>query len=91
MIKYIEYDSIDETGQHIIPVNTLYHMNKTASGSYSPEIMKIILNMKRDPRLYYVVIRKLFKIYSVAYCKCGMFYSLWKLTSDFRPCLFIQK
>ena len=56
MIKYLEYDSIDETGQHIIPVNSLYHMNKTASGSYSPEIMKVILNMKRKPNLYYVVI-----------------------------------
>ena len=59
MIKYIEYDSMDETGQHIIPVNTLYHMNKTASGTYSPEIMKVILNMKRNPDLYYVVINAL--------------------------------
>ena len=59
MIKYIEYDSIDETGKHIIPVNNLYHMNKTAAGGYSPELMKIILNMKRDPALYYVVVNAL--------------------------------
>jgi len=59
MIKYIEYDAIDETGQHIIPVNNLYHLNKTASGTYSPEIMKVILNMKRKPDRYYVVINAL--------------------------------
>jgi len=59
MIKYIEYDAYDETGQHITPVNTLYHLNKTAAGTYSPEIMKIILNMKRKPDRYYVVINAL--------------------------------
>jgi len=59
MIKYVEFDSMDETGQHIIPVNSLYQMNKTASGTYSPEIMKVILNMKRKPNLYYVVINAL--------------------------------
>ena len=55
MIKYISYDSFDEYGQHIIPVDSVYSMNKTAS-SYSPELMKVIANMKRDPNLYYVVI-----------------------------------
>ena len=59
MIKYFEYDSIDDTGKHIIPVNTLYHMNKTASGDYSSEIMKVVLNMKRKPEFYYVVINAL--------------------------------
>lgn len=59
MIKYVTYDSIDETGQHIIPVNNLYHMNKTASGTYSQDLMKVILNMKRSDDLYYVVINAL--------------------------------
>ena len=59
MIKYIEYDNFDEYGQHIIPINSLYQMNKTASGSYSPELMKVILNMKRRPERYYVVINAL--------------------------------
>jgi len=59
MIKYVEYDSFDEYGQHIIPVNDLYHMNKMASGSYSPELMKVILNMKRQSDKYYVVINAL--------------------------------
>ena len=59
MIKFVEYDSFDEHGQHIIPVNDLYHMNKVASGTYSPELMKVILNMKRRPDRYYVVINAL--------------------------------
>jgi len=59
MIKYLEYDSFDEYGQHIIPVNSLYHMNKMASGTYSPELMKIILNMKRRQDRYYVVVNAL--------------------------------
>ena len=59
MIKYVEYDAFDEHGQHIIPVNSLYHMNKVASGTYSPELMKVILNMKRREDRYYVVINAL--------------------------------
>jgi hypothetical protein len=59
MIKYVEYDAFDEHGQHIISVNDLYHMNKMASGSYSPELMKVILNMKRRDDRYYVVINAL--------------------------------
>ena len=59
MIKYITYDSIDETGQHIIPVNSLYDMNKTASSNYSPEVMKIITSMKRRADRYYVVVNAL--------------------------------
>jgi hypothetical protein len=34
-------------------------MNKTASSAYAPEVMKVILNMKRDPNRYYVVINAL--------------------------------
>lgn len=59
MIKYIEYNAFSETGQHITPVNSLYHLNKTASGTYSPEVMKVILNMKRRDDRYYVVINAL--------------------------------
>ena len=59
MIKYVEYDAFDEHGQHIIPVNSLYHMNKVASGTYSPELMKVILNMKRRPDRDYVVVNAL--------------------------------
>jgi len=59
MIKYIEYNSFDEYGQHITPVNDLYQMNKTASGTYSPELMKIILNMKRRDDRYYIVVNAL--------------------------------
>ena len=59
MIKYFEYDSFDEYGQHITPVNSLYHMNKLALASYSPELMRVILNMKRLPNRYYVVVNAL--------------------------------
>lgn len=59
MIKYVEFDSIDETGQHITPVNSLYQMNKIASGTYSPEIMKVIYGMKKNPNRYDVVINAL--------------------------------
>ncbi len=58
MIKYVEYESFDEHGQHIIPVNSLYEMNKTAS-AYSPELMKIIVGMKRREDRYYVVVNAL--------------------------------
>jgi len=56
MIKYFTYENYDDYGQHFIPVNNLYQMNKTASNSFSPDLMKIILNMKRNPLRYYVVI-----------------------------------
>jgi len=59
MIKYVEYDSIDDNGRHIIPINSMYQLNKTASGSYSPELMKIILNMSRKPNRFYVVVNAL--------------------------------
>jgi len=59
MIKYVEFDAFDEYGQHIIPVNNFYHMNKMAAGDYSPELMKVILNMKRRDDRYYVVINAL--------------------------------
>lgn len=55
MIKYVHMDCIDDTGRHIEPINSLYNLNKTASSNYSPEVMKVILNMKRNPNLYYVV------------------------------------
>jgi hypothetical protein len=58
MIKYCFFDSQDEYGEHITPINNLYQMNKTAS-SYSPELMKIILNIKRQPNRYYVVVNAL--------------------------------
>ena len=59
MIKYVEFDSIDETGYHIIPANTIYDLNKTASTSYSPEIMKVVSSIQRNPKRYYVVINAL--------------------------------
>jgi len=59
MIKYIEFDSIDETGEHIVPVNSLYELNKVASGTYSQELMKVIQNMKRREDRYYVVVNAL--------------------------------
>lgn len=59
MIKYVEFDAFDEYGQHVIPMDDLLHMNKTASGSYSPELMNVILNMKRKSDRYYVVINAL--------------------------------
>jgi len=59
MIKYIQYDSIDETGNHIVPVNSIMHLNKTAASNYAPELMKVILNLKRKPERYYVVINAL--------------------------------
>lgn len=59
MIKYIQYDSIDDTGQHIIPVNSISQLNKTATSNYAPELMKVILNLNRKPERYYVVINAL--------------------------------
>lgn len=59
MIKYITYDSIDDNGHNIVPVNSLYQMNKTAASNYAPEIMKVILHMQRKPDRYYVVINAL--------------------------------
>jgi hypothetical protein len=59
MIKYVEFESINETGLHITPINSLYELNKTAAGTYSPELMKVILNMKRQPKRYYAVVNAL--------------------------------
>jgi len=59
MIKYLDYDSIDDYGQHIVPVNSMYELNKTASRGYSPELMKVITGMRRMPNRYYVVINAL--------------------------------
>jgi len=59
MIKYITYDSFDDNGRNIVPVNSIYQMNKTASSNYAPEIMKIILHLKRKPDRYYVVVNAL--------------------------------
>ena len=59
MIKYVEFDAFDEYGQHITPVDAVCSMNKTASGGYSPELMKVILAMKRRDDRYYVVINAL--------------------------------
>lgn len=58
MIKYLEFDAFDEYGQHIIPINNDEPLTKIAS-NYSPELMKVILNMKRMPERYYVVINAL--------------------------------
>ena len=55
MIKYIEYDLVDETGVHLQSADDLYSINKIASGSYSPEIMRVLLNIKRrDDRTYII-------------------------------------
>lgn len=59
MIKYIDLQSFDEYGQHIVPIDNLTGMTKVASGSYSPEIMSVILSLVRKPQLYYVVINAL--------------------------------
>lgn len=59
MIKYFEFDSIDEYGQHIIPIAPESGLVKTASNSYSPELMKVIMGIKRKPTLYYVVVNAL--------------------------------
>ena len=59
MIKYIEFDSFDEAGQHIIPANSLYDLNKTASLTYSPEISRVLASIKKIPERYYVVINAL--------------------------------
>jgi len=59
MIKYVEFDAFDEYGQHIIPVDAVCSMNKTASTGYSPELMKVILALKRRDDRYYVVVNAL--------------------------------
>lgn len=56
MIKYVQYNSHDEYGQHIFPITDLRQLNKTASSGYSPELLKAIANIQKKPSLYYVVI-----------------------------------
>lgn len=65
MIKYVTFNSQDEYGEHIRPVNTLQDMHKTAS--YSGEINSVIDNMDRKPHLYYVVINAMgsFEVWGV--------------------------
>jgi hypothetical protein len=57
MIKYLEFDSIDEYGTHIEPAFP-GHGIKLAS-QYSAEIANFLSSMSRDPKLYYVVINAL--------------------------------
>jgi hypothetical protein len=60
MIKYVTFESHDEYGEHITPVDRVTNTrSKIASGGYSPELMKVILSLKRKPELYYVVINAL--------------------------------
>ena len=59
MIKYFTYNSHDEYGQHIIPVNSNQDLVKTASSNYSEEIAEVIQSMDKKPELYYVVINAL--------------------------------
>lgn len=59
MIKYIEYDSFDEYGQHIIPLSSFSKGLVKTAGQFSPELMKVILNMKRLTNRYYVVVNAL--------------------------------
>jgi len=59
MIKYIEYDSFDEYGQHIIPLSSFSKGLIKTAGQFSPELMKVILNMKRLANRYYVVVNAL--------------------------------
>jgi len=56
MIKYVQYNSHDEYGQHIFPITDLYQLNKTASSGYSPELLKAIASIQKKPSLYYAVI-----------------------------------
>jgi len=59
MIKYFTYNSHDEYGQHIIPVNSSQDLVKTASMNYSSEIANVIESMTKKPEMYYVVINAL--------------------------------
>ena len=54
--KILTYNSIDEYGQHIIPVNTISDMCKTASPGYSADILNYVSSMKREPIFYYTLI-----------------------------------
>jgi len=59
MIKYFTYDSFDEYGQHITPINTESDLTKTAGLNYSDEIASVISSMIKKPEMYYVVINAL--------------------------------
>lgn len=60
MIKYVTFDSQDEYGEHIVPIDKITNsLMKTASNSYSPELMRVILSLKKKPGVYYVVINAL--------------------------------
>ena len=60
MVKYVDYDSVDEYGIHArsLEPNQL-GLTKIASNDYSKEVMNAIAALKRDPLLYYVVINAL--------------------------------
>ena len=57
MIKYIEFESIDEYGQHITPA--FERPGVKLACEYSQEITNFLANMPRDENLYYVVINAL--------------------------------
>lgn len=57
MIKYIDFNSIDEYGSHITAFED--SIIKTASNNYSSEIMSLIDSIVRDQKYYYVVMNAL--------------------------------
>lgn len=60
MVKYIEFDSIDDYGIHIHSLEHSSHaLTKLASNNYSKEIMDAISSLKREDKYYYVVINAL--------------------------------
>lgn len=61
MIKYIEFNSIDDNGeQRIHTIDQVMSLNKTASaGNYAPDILNYIQGMKKREDRYYIVINAL--------------------------------
>ena len=60
LTKYVTFDSQDEYGEHVVPIDRVLHSNtKLASQTYSPDLMKVIHSLKKKPELYYVVINAL--------------------------------
>lgn len=60
MVKYFQFDSIDEYGVHITPLEPGSNgLVKLASNNYSKEIVEAIAALKRESQYYYVVINAL--------------------------------
>lgn len=67
MIKYVTFNSVDDFGNHVTPIEGASGLSKVASQNYSSEIASVISSMVKKPDMYYVVINALgsFEVWGV--------------------------